>query len=174
MGIANRESYSVNPFRIEHKHIGKIPVKTEGITTGFKKADMQEHIRIFPEFHDDMELLSAMAIKILVYIFSELKKGSDEFYFDIDTFIRFTNRRKIGGDEQKPIGNKTGVYRGIDDLISRSIIARKANDTKTFYINPAKFFCGSRATWSEKIAEVPKDMRTILVDVRINGQEGKW
>lgn len=174
MGIASRASYAVNPFRIEHKHIGRIKIESEGITTGFRGGDMQNHIRIFPEFHDDIELLSSMAIKILVYIFSEMKKNTDEVYFDIDTFLRFTNRRKIGGDEQKPIKNKAGVYRGIDDLISRSILARKAGDAKVFYINPAKFFPGSRVKWSETIKSIPKEMRTIVVDERINPQKGVW
>jgi hypothetical protein len=174
MAMTKRECYSVNPFRIEHKHIGRIRLESDNITTGYRDADFQEHIRIFPEFHDDIELLSSMAIKILVFIFSELKKDVDEVYFDIDTFLRFTNRRKIGGDGQKPIRNKAGVYRGIDDLISRSVIARKAGDGKSFYINPAKFFPGTRVGWNKKIGKIPKEMRSILVDGRINPQEGSW
>jgi hypothetical protein len=174
MSISKRESYSANPFRIEHKHIVRMPRVQEGVTVGHYNADFQRHIRIFPEFHDDIELLSSMAIKILVYIFSELKDDKDEVYFDIEAFFRFTNRRKIGGDEQKPISNKAGVYRGIDDLIERNILARKAGDVKMFYINPAKFFSGSRDKWYDMMKEIPKDMRSILIDSRINGQEGRW
>ena len=159
---------------IVHKHIVRMPRVQEGVTVGHYNADFQRHIRIFPEFHDDIELLSSMAIKILVYIFSELKDDKDEVYFDIEAFFRFTNRRKIGGDEQKPISNKAGVYRGIDDLIERNILARKAGDVKMFYINPAKFFSGSRDKWYDMMKEIPKDMRSILIDSRINGQEGRW
>lgn len=174
MSISKRESYSANPFRIEHKHIVRIPRKDEGVTVGYTNADFQKHIRVFPEMHDDMELLSAMALKILVYIFSEMADDVDEVYFDIDSFLRFTNRRKIGGDDQKAISSKAGVYRGIDDLIERNIIARKAGDLKMFYINPAKFFCGSRDKWYEKSKAIPQEMRSILVDSRINKQQGAW
>ena len=174
MSISRRESYSANPFRIEHKHIARIPRKDGDVIVEMKNADMQDHIRIFPEMHDDMELLSAMGLKLLVYIFSELKEDKDEVYIDIDSFIRFTNRRKIGGDDQKPISNKTGIYRGIDDLIERNILARKAGDAKLFYINPAKFFCGSRDKWYEIMKTIPKEMRSILIDQRINGQQGAW
>jgi hypothetical protein len=174
MSISKRESYSANPFRIEHKHIGRIPTIQDGITVGHRTADFQKHIRIFPEFHDDIELLSSMAIKILIYIFSELRDDMDEVYFDIDTFFRYTNRRKIGGDGQKEIKSKAGVYRGIDDLIERNILARKAGDVKRFYINPAKFFPGSRDKWYEHAKSIPTTMRSILVDSRINGQSGNW
>lgn len=174
MSISRRETYSANPFRIEHKHIVRMAEVNAGITTGHRNADMQSHIRIFPEMYDDMELLSAMALKLLVYIFSELSADKDEVYIDIDTFIRFTNRRKIGGDDQKPISNKAGIYRGIDDLIERNIIARKAGDAKLFYINPAKFFFKSRDEWYEKMKKIPKEMRSILIDRRINEQKGAW
>lgn len=174
MSMSRREVYSVNPFRIEHKHIARIPKKEDGVVVEMKNADMQSHIRIFPEMYDDMELLSAMALKLLVYIFSELSDDVDDIYIDIDAFIRFTNRGKMGGDGQKPICNKAGIYRGIDDLIERNIIARKTGDGRQFYINPAKLFCGSRDKWYEKMKGIPKEMRSILVDVRINKQEGKW
>jgi hypothetical protein len=174
MSISRRETYSANPFRIEHKHIVRLPRKSGDVIVEMKNADMQDHIRIFPEMHDDMELLSAMALKLLVYIFSEVKEDADEVYIDIESFVRFTNRRKIGGDDQKPISNKTGIYRGIDDLIERNIIARKAGDAKIFYINPAKFFCGSRDKWYDKMKTIPQEMRSILIDRRINGQQGAW
>ena len=174
MSISKRETYSANPFRIEHKHIVRIPRKDGGVIVEMKNADMQKHIRIFPEMHDDMELLSAMATKILVYIFSELTEDADEVYFDLDSFVRYTNRRKIGGDDQKSISNKTGIYRGIDDLIERNILARKAGEAKMFYINPAKFFCGSRDKWYDKSKTIPLEMRSILIDKRINGQNGNW
>lgn len=171
MSISKREVYSANPFRIEHKHIARIPNVQDGVTVGHRTADFQKHIRIFQEFHDDMELLSSMAIKILVYIFSELRDNEDEVYFDIDTFLRYTNRKKIGEVGHKEIKNKAGVYRGIDDLIVRDIIARKAGDVKRFYINPAKFFPGSRNKWYEESKNIPEKMRSILVDRRINGQK---
>lgn len=174
MSISRREIYSANPFRIVHKHIVRMPKVDGGKIVEMNNADMQKHIRIFPEMYDDMELLSAMALKLLVYIFSELKDDVDDVFIDIDCFIRFTNRRKIGGDNQKPIGNKAGIYRGIDDLIERNIIARKTGDGKQFYINPAKFFCGSRDKWYDKMKNIPEEMRSILIDIRINGQKGNW
>jgi len=174
MSISKRETYSANPFRIEHKHVIRIPRKDGDVVIEMKNADMQQHIRVFPEMHADMELLSAMALKLLVYIFNELSEDNDEVYIDIEAFIRFTNRRKIGGEDQKPISNKTGIYRGIDDLIERNIIARKASDSRIFYINPAKFFCGSRDKWYEKMKSIPSNMRSILVDSRINPQRGNW
>lgn len=174
MSISKRETYSANPFRIEHKHIIRIPIRDGKVAVEMRNADMQKHVRIFPEMHDDMEMLSAMAIKLLVYIFSEVSEDKDEVHIDIDSFIRFTNRRKIGGDEQKPISSKAGIYRGIDDLIERNIIARKAGDAKLFYINPSKFFCGSRDKWYDEMKGIPKEMRSILIDRRINGQQGAW
>jgi hypothetical protein len=174
MSISKREVYSANPFKIEHKHIVRMPKRDGKEVIEMCNADMQKHIRIFPEMYDDMELLSAMALKLIVYIFSELKDDVDDVFIDIDAFIRFTNRRKIGGDEQKSIGNRAGIYRGIDDLIERNIIARKTGDGKQFYINPAKFFCGSRDKWYDKMKSIPKEMRSILIDIRINGQKGNW
>ena len=174
MSISRREVYSANPFKIEHKHIVRMPKIEDGKIIDMNNADMQKHIRIFPEMYDDMELLSAMALKLLVYIFSELKDDVDDVFIDIDSFIRFTNRRKIGGDDQKSISNRAGIYRGIDDLIERNIIARKTGDGKQFYINPAKFFCGSRDKWYDKMKSIPKEMRSILIDIRINGQKGNW
>ncbi len=60
------------------------------------------------------------------------------------------------------------------DENSQNIIARKAGDAKVFYINPAKFFSGSRDKWYDEMKNIPKDMRSILIDSRINGQEGRW
>ena len=83
-GINKFETYSQNPFRIEHKHIRNFDRKLDGIVVGKEANDMQDHIRIFPEMHADIELLSSMGMRILVYIFSQLKKDSDEVYFDMD------------------------------------------------------------------------------------------
>ena len=173
-GLNKHESYSFNPFRIDSKHIRRIPVTDDGVTIGHQYADFQEHVRIFPEMHDDLEQISNMALKILVYIFSNIKNGSDEVYFDMDDFIRFTNRGKVGEVERKDIRNKAGIYRGIGDLLGRDIIARKAGDVKTFYINPAKFFAGKRGEWFKKCKDIPADRRNILIDRRINGQKGAW
>ena len=173
-GINKFETYSQNPFRIEHKHIRNFDRKLDGVVVGKEANDMQEHIRIFPEMHADIELLSSMGMRILVYIFSQLKKDSDEVYFDMDEFIRFTNRGKIGEDKPSDIKNKAGIYRGISDLLEKNLIARKSGDMKVFYINPAKFYPGTRRDWYQRTKEIPMTYRHILVDARINEQKGNW
>jgi len=173
-GINNHATYSVNPFRIEQKHIVRVPVPIGDNVSTVRESDFQEHIRIFPEMFDDLEQLSSMAIKILVYFFSELKKDKDEVYFDLDCFFRFTNRPKLGEDTPTDIKNKAGVYRGLGDLLDRNLIARKAGDAKMFYINPSKFFAGSRAKWFPIMKDIPHNFRTILIDKRLNGEKGVW
>lgn len=175
MTISKHETYSFNPFRIDGKHIRRIPVVEEGVTVNHKFADFQEHVKLYPEIYDDMEKLSSMAVKVLVYFFANLKKDADEVYFDIDDFLRFTNRIKIGeAVAPPPIKSKAGVYRGIADLLDKDLIARKAGDVKTYYINPAKFFYGKRGEWHNRCKDMPREIRTILVDRRLNGQVGRW
>lgn len=173
-GVNSHQTYSFNPFRIDGKHIKRIPVVDEGVTISHKYADFQEHVRIFPEMHDDIEQLTSMGLKVLIYIFSVMRKDIDEVYFDMDDFFRFTNRGKLGETSSKPITSKAGVYRGIADLLSRDIIARKAGDVKVYYINPAKFFAGRRGEWFNRCKDMPQEIRTILIDRRMNGQEGRW
>ena len=173
MSINKHETYSFNPFRIDGKHIRRIPIVDEGVTVGHKFADFEKCIKIYPEAYADFEHMSRMAIKILIYMFDTLGKDADEVYFDINDFFRFTNREKVGVSSE-PIKNKAGVYRGIADLLDRNLIARKAGDVKTFYINPAKFFYGKRGEWHNRCKDMPKEIRTILIDKRLNGQTGNW
>lgn len=172
--INQHSTYAFNPFRIDGKHIRRIPVKEDGITVGHKFADFEKHIRIYPEIYDDLEQLSNMALRILMYMFSELAEDADEVYFDMDAFLRYANRHKIGEYVGKGIKNLSGIYRGIADLLDKNIIARKSGDVKVFYINPAKFFYGKRGEWHNRCKDMPKDIRTILIDKRINGEQGKW
>lgn len=168
MSLSKFETFSHNPFRPHHSHFHREKIEENGITVGFEYRDYQKNaVRIFPEAHDDIDELSAMGIKILVYIFSELKKDVDEVYFNIDLFLKYVNRDKYGVPVKKKLTSKVGVYKGIADLLEKNLIARKAGESKIFYINPAKFFVGSRAEWYERMKGAPADARKIIVDKRL-------
>lgn len=171
-GINRFETFKYNPFRISHKHFIRDFDEKDEVKAIRKYKDMQSNsVRIFPEAHDDMDDLSAMGLKILVYIFSELRKETDEVYFDINTFIDFANRDKYGKEQDKKIKSRAGVYRGIEDLLERNMIARKAGSNKIFFINPSKFYVGRRNSYYEKTVVMPKESRSILVDERLNQKQ---
>lgn len=139
-GINQHATYSENPFRVDGKNIVFKNRISDGITVGKDYYDIQKYsVRVFPELLDDLMDLSAMSIKLLVYIFSELRKNTDSVYIDMDSFFRFV-KDKTGAD----IKSKAGVYRGLEELIRKGVIARMARENRKFFINPAKFYVGSR------------------------------
>lgn len=169
-GINRFETFKYNPFRINHKYFRKADEKG-GYSTA-KYQDMQRHsVRIFQEAHDDLDDLSAMGLKILVYIFSELRKETDEVFFDINLFLDYANRDKYGKAQLKKIKSKAGVYRGIEDLLEKNLIARKAGSNKIFFINPSKFYVGRRDSYFDKTLDMPREARSILIDERLNLQQ---
>jgi hypothetical protein len=171
-GINRFETFKYNPFRVHHKHFKKDYRESDQIKVERVYMDMQRNaVRIFPEAHDDLDDLSAMGLKILVYIFSELRKDTDEVFFDINVFLDYANRDKYGIVQQRKIKSKAGVYRGIEDLLERNLIARKAGSNKIFFINPAKYYVGPRNAYYEKTLVMPKDSRKILVDERLNQEQ---
>lgn len=168
-GINNFETFRYNPFRPNHSYFHREQIVDNGTVVGFEYRDYQKNaVRVFPEAHDDIDDLSAMGIKILVYIFSELKKGVDEVYFDINSFLDYANRDRYGVPVKKKLVSRVGVYNGITDLLEKNLIARKVGENKIFYINPAKFFVGSRGEWYERMKSVPADARKIIVDKRLH------
>jgi hypothetical protein len=167
-GINKFETFRYNPFRPHHSHFHREGIVEDGVTVGFEYRDYQKNaVRVFPEAHDDLDELSAMGMKILVYIFSELKKDTDEVYFDMSSFLDYANRDRYGVPIKKKLTSKVGVYNGIHDLLEKNLIARKAGESKIFYINPAKFFVGSRGKWYERMKSVPEEARKIIVDKRL-------
>lgn len=142
-GIGQHHTHETNPFRIDNKNIVTKNRVSDGITVGRDYYDIQKYsVRIFPEMLPDVLELSAMGIKILVYIFSEIRKNTDEVYFNIDDFIKFVEK-----NTGKRLKSRAGIYRGVEDLLSRELIARKSKDNRKYYINPSKFYVGSRVEY---------------------------
>lgn len=170
-GINRFETFKYNPFRINHKYFIRNHDKSTAPANGMYQ-DMQRHsVRIFQEAHDDLDDLSAMGLKILVYIFSELRKETDEVFFDINLFLDYANRDKYGKAQLKKIKSKAGVYRGIEDLLEKNLIARKAGSNKIFFINPSKFYVGKRDSYFNKTMDMPREARSILIDERLNQEQ---
>jgi len=137
MKITNYATYEHNPFRVEPGYfprLGEVSIKTAELT--MKRRDMEDHIRIYPNAYEDFRNLNSMAVKIISYIFSELH--NDVVRLNVSELMS-----SFG-----VIGRPT-IYRGIEDLLDKKFIGRKAG-TDMYFINPGKMYGKNRAKWYEE------------------------
>jgi hypothetical protein len=137
MSITNYATYQHNPFRIESGYFpkwGEVNKSTGEVI--YKRRDMEDHIRIYPNAYEDFRNLNSMAVKILSYIFKEIHK--DVVRLSVPELMK----------EFSIIGRPT-IYRGIEDLLEKQFIGRKAG-TDMYFINPGKIYGKDRAKWYEE------------------------
>jgi hypothetical protein len=141
MKISNHETYKRNPFTIEAKYIRtytkeELNKNTGEIETKVKVGDFEDHIRIFPSAFTDFGNLNSMAVQIMSYTFQHVA----------DDVIRLNVKELM---EYFGITSSASIYRGISCLLQNEFMARKVGGD-TYFINPAKFYPGSRASWYKK------------------------
>jgi hypothetical protein len=137
MSITNYATFEHNPFRVEPGYFPKIQeVSTRTGEVTMKRRDMEDHIRIYPNAYEDFRNLNSMAVKILSYIFRELHK--DVVRLNVPELMT----------EFSVTGRPT-IYRGIEDLLEKKFIGRKAG-TDMYFINPGKIYGKDRAKWYEE------------------------
>lgn len=147
MSITNYATYQHNPFRVESGYfpnIGEVSNKTAELT--MKRRDMENHIRIYPNAYEDFRNLNSMAVKILSYIFREIHK--DVVKLNVSELMT-----------EFSITGRPTIYRGIEDLLEKQFIGRKAG-TDMYFINPGKMYGKDRAKWYEE---------TRIFDASFNG-----
>ena len=147
MSITNYATYENNPFRVEpgyFPNISEVNSRTAELT--IKRRDMENHIRIYPNAYEDFRNLNSMAVKILSYIFKELHK--DVVRLNVQELMTEFN-----------VTGRPTIYRGIEDLLDKKFIVRKAG-TDMYFINPGKMYGKDRAKWYEE---------TRIFDANFNG-----
>jgi hypothetical protein len=144
MKIIDYETFRMNPFRIDSKHI-RVYVKTEVDTssgeaeTKVRSGDFEKHIRIFPSAYDKIGNINSMALRLMSYIFSNVS----------DDLVRLNVKELV---PIMGINSPASIYRGILSLLDEGFIARKVGGDM-FFINPKMFYPGSRAEWHKKIID---------------------
>lgn len=150
--------YSGNPFRIDRyklrsmrqvKVVERRGVNANGtvnvdIDEWFGKADFEKHVRVYEPMWDILlSRLSTSSLRVLLYIFKDLRADSDEVLLNVSTVMVSTQMRAT-----------SNVYKGIEGLLRWKVIAKKASVYDIFFINPIFIFQGTRATWFKGVEDV--------------------
>lgn len=81
--------------------------------------------------------LQQSSIKVFGYILTQLKPNKDEFIFDREECMQYTEYK-----------SDTSVFKGLTELLKNNIIARGKTDYR-YFINPMIFFNGNRITFAK-------------------------
>jgi len=168
--VTDYETFNDTPFRVSADLFGVFPyINNRTKEREWKNSDKQKCIKVYVDMHSDLEDLSAMGLKVLSYIFSEMSDESDEVMLRPKYILDYINRSKYGVKPDREATSEANVYRGIADLLSMYLIARKTGHRNVYYINPGKFFKGNRASWFDRVKDVHIDAdRMIFIDKRLN------
>ena len=145
-GLKHYPSYVYNPFRIDAKYIRSF--KDVDVKTGeleWVKGDLQAHVRIYGEMYDDFYGLSTMALRILGFMFREMRRDIDEVTLNIQLLM-----------VEFKTDNRVGIYKGVLDLLDKEIIARKVGGDK-YFINPNKLYSRGRGKWFNRMSELDRE-----------------
>ena len=148
MSITKHATYLHNPFRLEPAYFRRIGEISADAELKYKTRDMEDHIRIFPNAYDDFRNLNSMAVKLLGFICKEL-----------DTDIVRLNIIDLMGEFS--VSSKYTIYRGIEDLLEKQFMAKKAG-TDIYFINPGKIFKRSRSKWFDETKNFDMKNKDIL------------
>ena len=132
-----------NPYKITAKFVRMELPTRNGIVN--KLIDTEDSVRLYRPLYECLDEFIAVEMSVLSYICTQLRKHSDEVYLDAQDILNFLNRYKNGAPPLKPIRSRSYVYRGINMLVERGIIAKK--EGKVYYINPNMLFRGSRVNY---------------------------
>jgi hypothetical protein len=131
-------------FKLSSEKFTSITVPTANGSLGTKVIDVEACIKVYWPLSELMDDMSAVELKLIGYIMSQMTKGSDEVYIDPSDVLEYLNRVRGKVAVSKPINSHSYVYRGMKLLADRRIIAKKSS--KVYYINPNMLFKGNRVS----------------------------
>ncbi|RYC69605.1 hypothetical protein [Spirosoma sordidisoli] len=103
-------------------------------------TDPKAFIKLFQESLTSVGDLTVPGLKVLVYMMMKLKPGGDEVTIVVDSFLDHFDY----GISENGQRSKMPYYKGIADLLSHKLIARKRGYDHTYFINVDAFFNGDR------------------------------
>ena len=93
--------------------------------------DTREYMRTFNSFYKLMGTLNVEALKVLSYIYKNIRIGEDDLYIDYNEA-----KELLGYKDVK------SIYKGVEELLNKEIISREDSSRSMFFINPIFFFKG--------------------------------
>jgi hypothetical protein len=134
----------MSEFTLSTEKFMSIPVFTANGSTKMKMVDMEHCIKVYWPLYELMDELTAVEMKVLSYVMTQLIKGSNDIRIDASDVLAYLNRMKGGALPIKPIRSQSYVYRGVAMLVDRGIISKKSG--KLYQINPNMLFKGNRVS----------------------------
>jgi hypothetical protein len=134
----------MSEFTVSLEKFMSIPVPTANGSIKMKMFDMEHCVKVYWPLYELMDELTAVEMKVLSYVMSQLVKGSDLVHIDVSDIIKYINRLKNGAPPVNPTKSRPHVYKGVSMLVDRGIISKKAG--KVYYINPNMLFKGNRVS----------------------------
>jgi len=95
-------------------------------------VDPSVFVKVYGEFNKLFSELNMPGIRMMHYLFNNIQQGQDYLYIDVKEAVALLKYK-----------DESNVYRGIKDLISHNVIARKDRDSE-YWINTMMFFNGRR------------------------------
>lgn len=95
--------------------------------------DRAKYVKLFKEDMMDFPSLPNTASRLLFYILRELHVGREEITLDPSIILKEMDYK-----------NRKSYYEGIFHLCKEQLIAKKVGNNHDYFVNPAKFFNGSR------------------------------
>lgn len=131
-------------FKISSEKFTTISAPTAKGFIATKVIDMAPCVKMYWPLIEMIDDMSIVEIRLLGYIMSQMTRGSDEVYLDINDAIKYFNRLRKKETESIPASSKPYIYKGINLLLERRVIAKKSS--KLYYINPNMMFKGNRVS----------------------------
>lgn len=103
----------------------------------FVEVDEEKFAKVYLSQFASFWDLSKPAIRVFGYILSVLKPNQDNFIFELDTCMDYTQYKQ-----------KSMIFTGLANLIECGIIARSKYEYR-YYINPLIVFNGDRVTFAK-------------------------
>lgn len=108
------------------------------------EVDEQQFAKLYLSNFSAFFDLKPQAIKVFGYILNQLIPNKDEFIFDREDCMKYTNYR-----------SDKSVFIGLTSLLNNDIIARGKTDYR-YYINPMIAFNGNRITFAKTYVKKQK------------------
>jgi hypothetical protein len=131
-------------FKLSTEKFTSITVPTANGSMGTKVVDMEPCIKVYWSLYEMIDDMSIVEVRLLGYIMSQMSRGSDEVYIDPSDVIKYLNRLRDKDSTSIPTSSKPYIYKGINLLLERRVIAKKSS--KVYYINPNMLFKGNRVS----------------------------
>lgn len=106
------------------QHLGKKQVM---------KVDTKPFKKVFADAFPMIKDLSIPALRVFIYIMHTLEAKSDWVAFSYAECMEFCN-----------YGSRNNVYKGLLELLNKSLIYRRAGEESSYFINVNRFYNGRR------------------------------